>query len=115
MSGYAVFQAYDGRAAQELCARLPNIELLVLNTLGTGIDLGDLIEGARESRPNLPVLHIGNSIPDTLPPDVPTLEENFTPDTLLMVVEGLMADSSLAVPLGRANSIEESHGVPDRS
>jgi hypothetical protein len=37
MSGYSVFQAHDGWAAQELCVLLPDIDLLVLNTYGTGM------------------------------------------------------------------------------
>lgn len=90
MSGYAVFQAYDGRAAKELCAQLPDIELLVLNTLGTGIDLGELIRGVRHLHPDMPVLHIGDSIPASLPADVPTLAEDFTADELLRSVEGLI-------------------------
>jgi hypothetical protein len=36
MNGYCVFQAYDAHAVEELCAELPNIELVVLNTFGTG-------------------------------------------------------------------------------
>lgn len=90
MSGYTVYQAYDGLAAEELCVQLEDIELLVLNTFGTGIDLGELIQVIRRRRPNLPVLHIGNSAPDSLPPDVPTLAEDFTADTLLLSVETLM-------------------------
>ena len=80
MSGYCVFQAHDGRAAQELCTQLPEISLLILNTYGTGIDVGDLIRDARVAKPGLPVLHIGSSIPEGMPADVPTLAEVFTPD-----------------------------------
>ena len=90
MSGYTVFQAYDGLAAQELCVQLEDIELLVLNTFGTGIDVGELIEVVRRRRHNLPVLHIGNSVPDSLPPDVPTLAEDFTADSLLLAVAALI-------------------------
>ena len=90
MSGYTVFQAYDGLAAKELCVQLEDIELLVLNTFGTGIDVGELIHVVRRRRPSLPVLHIGNSVPDSLPPDVPTLAEDFTPDSLLLAVEALI-------------------------
>ncbi len=90
MSGYAVFQAYDGGAAVELCAALPGIKLLVLNTMGTGIDLGDLIRNIRERCPGLPVLHIGNSVPDRMPSDVPTLAENFNSEALLQAVEELI-------------------------
>ena len=92
MSGYTVFQAYDGLAAEELCVQLPDIELLVLNTFGTGIDVGELIRVVRQRRPNLPVLHIGNSVPDSLPPDVPTLAEDFTSDTLLLSIAALMGE-----------------------
>lgn len=90
MSGYAVFQAYDGRAAVELCIQLPDIRLLVLNTLGTGIDLRTLIREVRVRNPDLPVLHIGNSIPDSLPADVPTLPEDFTSAILLQAVGALI-------------------------
>jgi DNA-binding response OmpR family regulator len=90
MSGYCVFQAHDGRAAQELCIQLPEIALLVLNTYGTGIDVGDLIRDARAAKPGLPVLHIGSDIPAGLPADVPTLPEPFTPDELLLAVQALM-------------------------
>jgi len=90
MSGYCVFQAHDGRAAQELCTQLPEISLLILNTYGTGIDVGDLIRDARAAKPGLPVLHIGSSIPEGMPADVPTLAEVFTPDQLLMTVGALM-------------------------
>jgi hypothetical protein len=95
MSRYCVFQAHDGLAAQELCLQLPNISLLILNTYGTGIDVGDLIRGAREAKPGLPVLHIGSSIPEGMPDDVPTLAEVFTPDQLLMTVSALMERRSV--------------------
>ena len=90
MSGYAVFQAYDGLAAQELCRQLPSIDLLVLNTYGTGIDTGELVRRVRQDHRDLPVLHIGNSVPDSLPPDVPTLAEDFTSVALLDAVAALM-------------------------
>jgi hypothetical protein len=91
MSGYTVFQAYDGQAAEELCVELPDIELLVLNTFGTGIDLGSLIQRIRRHRPGLPVLHIGNTVPAGVPTDVPTLPENFTSVDLLHEVEVLIS------------------------
>lgn len=90
MSGYAVFQAYDGLAAKELCAQLQSIDLLVLNTIGTGTDVGELIRAIRQRHPDMPVLHIGNTTPETLPSDVPTLAEDFTPDTLLLSVKELI-------------------------
>jgi hypothetical protein len=90
MSDYAVFQAHDGWAAQELCTVLPNIELLVLNTYRTGIDVGELCNNVRAVKPGLPILHIGSTIPDGLPDDVPTLPEDFTADSLLMTVRSLV-------------------------
>jgi DNA-binding response OmpR family regulator len=98
MSGYCVFQAHDGLAAQELCIQLPKISLLILNTYGTGIDIGDLIRDARAAKPGLPVLHIGSDIPPGLPADVPTLPEPFTPDDLLLAVKALMARGALTTP-----------------
>lgn len=90
MSGYCAFQAHDGRAAQELCIELPDISLLVLNTYGTGIDVGDLIRSVRAAKPGLPVLHVGSEIPAGLPTDVPTLAEPFSPEELLLAVQALM-------------------------
>jgi CheY-like chemotaxis protein len=90
MSGYTVFQAHDGWAAHELCVLLPNIELLVLNTYGTGIDVAELCRRVRSSKRGLPILHIGSTSPDGLPQDVPTLSEKFTADSLLAAVKELM-------------------------
>jgi len=90
MSGYAVFQAHDGWAAQELCILLPDIELLVLNTYGTGINVAELCRNVRYSKPGLPILHIGSSVPDGLPDDVPTLSEDFNADSLLLTVGALL-------------------------
>ena len=97
MSGYAVFQAHDGWAAQELCILLPDIELLVLNTYGTGIDVAELCTNVRGSKRGLPILHIGSSIPDGLPDDVPTLAEDFTPDNLLLTVGALIQPELMGV------------------
>jgi hypothetical protein len=90
MSGYAVFQAHDGWAAQELCILLPEIDLLVLNTYGTGIDVGELCRNVRGSKQGLPILHIGSSTPVGLPADVPTLSEDFDADSLLLAVSALI-------------------------
>jgi CheY-like chemotaxis protein len=90
MSGYAVFQAHDGWAAQELCVLLPEIELLILNTYGTGIDVAELCENVRTSKPGLPILHIGSTEPEGLPADVPTLPEDFNADGLLLAVGTLI-------------------------
>ncbi len=90
MSGYSVFQAHDGWAAQELCVLLPDIELLVVNTHGTGINVGELCRNVRTSKRGLPILHIGSNTPVGLPGDVPTLAEDFNAETLLSTVEGLI-------------------------
>jgi hypothetical protein len=90
MSDYAVFQAHDGYAAQELCTLLPDIELLILNTYGTGIDVGELCQNVRTHKHGLPILHIGSTIPENLPGDVPTLAEDFTAESLLLTVRALV-------------------------
>jgi CheY-like chemotaxis protein len=90
MSGYSVFQAHDGWAAQELCVLLPDIDLLVLNTYGTGIDVGELCRTVRTTKHGLPILHIGSAAPAGLPPDVPTLAEDFNADGLLSAVGALI-------------------------
>lgn len=91
MSGYAVFQAYNGPAAEELCNLLPEIRLLVLNTFGTGVDLNELVRKVRNRQPDLPVLHIGNQTPPGLPADVVTLPEDFDSIALLTTVGELIA------------------------
>jgi CheY-like chemotaxis protein len=102
MSGYAVFQAHDGRAAQELCVLLPNIDLLVLNTYGTGIDVGELCRTVRMSKRGLPILHIGSTSLEGLPTDVPTLSEQFTADSLLLTVQALIEPA-----LKRADPVQQ--------
>lgn len=90
MSGYRVYQAYDAFAVEELCCQLPDIDLLILNTFGSGVDLPGLIQSVRGAKPGLPVLHIGANTPADLPADVPTISEEFTADQLLDTVEGLI-------------------------
>jgi hypothetical protein len=105
MSGYSVFQAHDGYAAEELCVLLPDIELLVVNTYGTGIDVGVLCRNVRDAKPDLPVLHIGSSIPDSLPADVPTLSEDFSADCLLQTVEAMIDPSVFSAVAGDGPAI----------
>jgi DNA-binding response OmpR family regulator len=100
MSGYCVFQAHDGRAVQELCAMLPRIELLVLNTHGSGIEVGELIRLVRAAHPALPVLHIGASVPLGLPADIPTLPETFGAEDLLATVRALLQQAAEAATAG---------------
>ena len=95
MSGYAVFQAYNGEAAEELCRFIPDIDLLVLNTEGTGVDTATLVRSIRKGRPGLPVLHIGESILPGMPADVVDLPETLTPQQLLAGVATLVERSEL--------------------
>jgi len=110
MSRYCVFQAHDGLAAEELCRQLPEIVLLVVNTYGTGVNVGDLVRRVRLASPGIQVLHIGSTVPPELPDDVPTLPEVFTPEFLLSYVATLLERRRtprlpgdglrLAIPLG---------------
>lgn len=104
MSGFAVFQAYDGQAAEELCRVMPDIDLLVLNTEGTGVDTPELVRKVRDVHPDLAVLHIGHEpIPD-MPADVANLPDTFTADELMRTVRTLTASrcSSPAAAHARA-------------
>jgi hypothetical protein len=100
MSDYCVFQAHDGLAAEELCMRMPKIELLVLNTYGTGIDVGSLVQRVRTAKPGIQVLHIGSTTPEGLPEDVPTIPEVFTPEFLLNTVSTLIEGRKIPGPPG---------------
>ena len=92
MSGYHVFQAYDGQAAQELCAYIPEVDLLVLNTEGTGMDTPELVHAVRQTHPGLPVLHIGKDPIPGMPDDVLNLTDAFGADQLLAAVRTLVRD-----------------------
>ena len=90
MSGFCVFEAYNGEAANELCRFLPEIDLLVLNTEGTGTDTPRLIKNVREAQPGLPVLHIGKEPLPEMPADVSHIPETFRPAQLLTLVDTLL-------------------------
>jgi response regulator RpfG family c-di-GMP phosphodiesterase len=90
MSGYCVFQAYNGQAAVELCAELHGIGLLVLNTEGTGMDTPALVRSIRETSPGLSVLHIGTAPLPGMPSDVVHVPESFTAEQLLETVRALV-------------------------
>jgi hypothetical protein len=112
MSNYRVFQAHDGLAAEELCLRMPDIALLVLNTYGTGIDVGSLVRRVRTANPAIQVLHIGSSIPDGLPEDVPTIPEEFTSEFLLSTVNTLLDRPSTIIRSVREWGDHDSDNVP---
>jgi DNA-binding response OmpR family regulator len=92
---HCVFQAYDGLAALELCVSLRRIDLLITNTSMPGLNGPQLIRQVREELPMLAILYVRNldspdEVPDSLPPDVPTLPEPFTPDQLRAAVRPLL-------------------------
>jgi response regulator RpfG family c-di-GMP phosphodiesterase len=90
MSGYSVFQAYNGEAAEELCADLHGIALLILNTEGAGMDTPALVRSIRKRHRGLPVLHIGRAPIPGMPSDVHHLAESFTVDQLLETVSAIV-------------------------
>ena len=90
MSGYAVYQAYDAEAAMELCQFFPTVDLLVINTDGTGMDTPSLVDTVRRFHPRLPVLHIGKSPIPGMPSDVMHLAESFNAEQLLETVRALV-------------------------
>ena len=91
MSGYAVFQAYDGEAAADLCSFMPEIELLVLNTEGSGVNTPQLVADVRRVHPGLPVLHIGAHPIPGMPADVENLMDTFGVNELLDTVRELVS------------------------
>ena len=95
MSGYCVFQAYNGQAAVELCAELQAIGLLVLNTEGTGMDTPALVRSVRKTSPGMSVLHIGTVPVPGMPSDVVHLAESFTAEQLLETVGALVPGHSV--------------------
>jgi DNA-binding response OmpR family regulator len=91
-AGHCVFAAYDGDSACEIALLVPDLQLLITNTrLGT-VSSRELIRRVRQGKPELPVLHVGEPLPeaDNLLMDVPTLREPFTPEQLLAAVKALV-------------------------
>jgi DNA-binding response OmpR family regulator len=95
-AGHCVFAAYDGNSACELALLIPDLDLLITNTRWGVVSNRDLIRLVRSKRPGLPILHIGDPMPnpDGLLDDVPPLREPFTPDQLLKKVRELVAQPS---------------------
>ena len=98
MSGYHVFQAYDGLAAQELCQYIPEVDLLVLNTEGTGMDTPRLVRSVRKRHPRISVLHIGKAPIPGMPEDVLNLPDSFGVDELLQAVRSLVPERKDLTP-----------------
>jgi DNA-binding response OmpR family regulator len=90
---YCVFQAYDGLSAYELTLGLRVVDLLITNTKMPGLSGPELIHQIRRQLPALPILYIRNPGAGplaSLPPDVITLEDPFTPEQLLAAVRTLL-------------------------
>ena len=98
-AGHCVFAAYDGESACELSLLIPELDLLVTNTRWGVVTNRDLIKGVRSKRPELPILHVGDPMPnpDGLLDDVPALPQPFTADQLLGKVRDLVAHQSRKV------------------
>ncbi len=91
--GHCVFAAYDAEAACELALELDDVDLMITNTrLGT-VSARQLIRAVRRGKPDLPILHVGESLPnpDGLLDDVPNLQEPITSEALLAAVRELLA------------------------
>jgi DNA-binding response OmpR family regulator len=95
-AGHCVFAAYDGDSACELALLIPELDLLVTNTRWGVVTNRQLIKLVRSKRPELPILHIGDPMPnpDGLLDDVPALRLPFTADQLLGKVRELVAHQS---------------------
>jgi CheY-like chemotaxis protein len=92
-AGHCVFAAYDGDSACELALLIPDLALLITNTRWGVVSNRELIRLVRSERPGLPILHIGEPMPnpDGLLDDVPALQQPFTADQLLGKVRDLVA------------------------
>jgi hypothetical protein len=76
-----------------LALLIPDLDLLVTNTRWGTVSNRELIRLVRSQKPGLPILHIGEPIPnpDGLLEDVPALGEPFTAGQLLGKVRDLVA------------------------
>ena len=95
-AGHSVFAAFDGDSACVLVLLIRDLDLLVTNTRWGTVTNQELIRLVRSKRPELPILHIGEPMPnpDGLLDDVPALPEPFTADQLLEKVRDLVAHRS---------------------
>jgi CheY-like chemotaxis protein len=91
-AGHCVFAAYDGTSACELALLVPDLDLLVTNTRWGAVTNRELIRLVRNKRPGLPILHIGDAMPnpDGLLDDVPALRQPFTQEQLIETVRQLI-------------------------
>ena len=92
-AGHCVFAAYDTESACELALGLEALDLMITNTrLGT-VSARELIRAVRRQKPDLPMLHLGEPLPnpDGLLDDVPNLREPITTERLSDAVRALLA------------------------
>jgi DNA-binding response OmpR family regulator len=91
-AGHSVFASFDAESAYVLALVIPDLDLLVTNTRWGTVSNRELIRLVRSKRPGLPILHIGEPMPnpDGLLDDVPALREPFTADQLLTKVRSLI-------------------------
>ena len=92
-TGRLVFATFDADSACDLALILPDLDLVVTNTRWGTVSNRELIRLVRSRRPGLPILHIGEPMPnpDGLLDDVPALSEPFTADQLLEKVRESIA------------------------
>jgi DNA-binding NtrC family response regulator len=92
-AGHCVFAAYDAESACELALTLDELDLMITNTRLGSVSARDLIGAVRHRKPDLPILHIGEPLPnpDGLLDDVPNLTEPITAEALVAVVRDLLA------------------------
>jgi len=92
-AGHCVFTAYDAEAACELTLVLDEVDLMITNTRLGSVSARELIRAVRRTKPHLPILHVGEPLPNTdgLLDNVPNLREPFTAETLLAAVRDLLA------------------------
>ena len=91
-AGHSVFATFDADSACVLALILPDLDLVVTNTRWGTVSNRELIRLVRSKRPGLPILHIGEPMPnpDGLLDDVPALREPFTANQLLEKVGELV-------------------------
>jgi len=93
--GHPVIEAGDGVEAWSLIESIPEIALLVTDTVMPG-DIGgrELVSRARVARPDMPILMItgyaGDGAAGAVEPDVPVLRKPFDQDTLAASLAGIL-------------------------
>ncbi|MFV0663875.1 PAS-domain containing protein [Denitromonas sp.] len=97
--GYPVLETDNGAAAQAMIRQVPDIGLLVSDTVMPGAIGGrELVQFARDVRPDLPVLLItgyasGNAINEVQELDVPVLRKPFDRQVLDRTLTQLLQDT----------------------